>query len=103
MFLNGAYAESIVVPARLVQKNLLRLKPETGFLDAALVEPLACVVQGVADAQLRAGQSVLVIGTGPIGLMFVALARNLGCIVTAVGRGKVRLQTAATLRRETDH
>ena len=47
LFLNGAYAESIVVPARLVQKNLLRLKPETDFADAALTEPLACVVQGV--------------------------------------------------------
>ncbi|MDB6022999.1 MAG: Alcohol dehydrogenase, zinc-binding domain protein, partial [Pedosphaera sp.] len=85
------------VPARLVQKNLLRLKPETNFLDAALVEPLACVVQGVEEAQLRAGQHVLVIGTGPIGLMFIALARNLGCSVTAAGRGEVRLQTARRL------
>ncbi|MDB6021465.1 MAG: Alcohol dehydrogenase, zinc-binding domain protein [Pedosphaera sp.] len=97
LFLNGAYAESIAVPARLVQKNLLRLKPETNFLDAALVEPLACVVQGVEEAQLRAGQHVLVIGTGPIGLMFIALARNLGCSVTAAGRGEVRLQTARRL------
>lgn len=46
LFLNGAYAESIVVPARSAQKNLLRLKSETEFRDAALVEPLACVVQG---------------------------------------------------------
>jgi len=45
LFLNGAYAESIVVPARLVQKNLLRLKTKTDFRDAALIEPLACVVQ----------------------------------------------------------
>jgi L-iditol 2-dehydrogenase len=44
LFLNGAYAESIVVPARIVEKNLLRLKPETEFHDAALAEPLACVV-----------------------------------------------------------
>ncbi len=97
LFLNGAYAESIAVPARLVQKNLLRLKPETPFLDAALVEPLACVVQGVEDAQLRAGQNVLVIGNGPIGLMFAALARNLGCSVTVAGRGEGRLQTARRL------
>src|ERR1700742_4656630 len=46
LFLNGAYAESIVVPARIVQKNLLQLKGSTAFKDAALVEPLACVVQG---------------------------------------------------------
>ncbi len=97
LFLNGAYAESIVIPARLVQNNLLRLKPETGFRDAALVEPLACVVQGVEDTQLRAGQNILVIGAGPIGLMFVALAKNLGCNVAVSGRGEKRLQLARKL------
>ena len=100
LFLNGAYAKSIVVPARLVQKNLLRLKPETDFCDAALVEPLACVVQGIEDTRLRRGQSVLVIGAGPIGLMFVALARHLGCRVTVAGRGKKRLETAQRLGAE---
>jgi len=97
LFLNGAYAESIAVPARLVQKNLLRLKPETHFRDAALVEPLACVVQGVEDTQLRAGQNVLVIGAGPIGLMFVVLAQNLGCHVNVAGRRAPRLDAARRL------
>jgi L-iditol 2-dehydrogenase len=97
LFLNGAYAESIVVPTRLVQKNLLRLKPETDFRDAALTEPLACVVQGIEDTQLRAGQRVLVIGAGPIGLMFVALARHLGCDVVVAGRRAARLEAARRL------
>jgi len=97
LFLNGAYAESIVVPARLVEKNLLRLKPETDFRDAALIEPLGCVVQGVEDLKLRAGQRVLVIGSGPIGLMFVALAKHSGCVVTVAGRGENRLQAARRL------
>ncbi len=96
-FLNGAYAESIVIPARLVQKNLPRLKPETEFADAALTEPLACVVQGVDDAKLRAGQHVLVIGAGPIGLMFTALAKNRGCEVTVAGRRAARLEAARRL------
>ena len=96
-FLNGAYAESIVVPARIVQKNLLRLKPETDFAAAALTEPLACVVQGVDDTKLRAGQDVLVIGAGPIGLMFVALAKNIGCDVTVAGRRAARLEAAQRL------
>src|SRR6185295_10209789 len=91
LFLNGAYAESVVVPARIAQKNMLRLKSATQFRDAALVEPLACVVQGVEDTRLRAGQHVLVIGAGPIGLMFVALARHLGCDVTVAGRREMRL------------
>jgi len=97
LFLNGAYAESIVVPVRLVQKNLLRLKPETDFRDAALVEPLACVVQGVEDTRPRTGQHVLVLGAGPIGLMFVALAKNLGCDVTVAGRRAPRLEAARRL------
>jgi len=97
LFLNGAYAESIVVPARLVQKNLLRLKPATHFRDAALVEPLACVLQGVEETQLHAGQNVLVIGAGPIGLMFVALAKYLGCHVTVAGRRAPRLEAAQRL------
>ena len=100
LFLNGAYAESIVVPERLVRKNLLRLKPETAFRDAALVEPLACVVQGVEDTKLRAGQHVLILGAGPIGLMFVALAKNLGCDVTVADRQAARLEAARRLGAE---
>ncbi len=97
LFLNGAYAESIVVPARIVQKNLLKLKPETEFRDAALVEPLACVVQGIEDVKLRSGQHILVLGAGPIGLMFVALAKKIGCTVTVAGRRAVRLDAAKKL------
>ncbi|MEY2466467.1 MAG: L-iditol 2-dehydrogenase [Verrucomicrobiota bacterium] len=97
LFLNGAYAESIVVPSRIVQKNLLRLKPKTAFRDAALVEPLACVVKGIEDTKVCAGQNVLVIGAGPIGLMFAALAKHLGCDVTVAGRRAARLDAAKKL------
>jgi L-iditol 2-dehydrogenase len=97
LFLNGAYAEMVSVPARLVEKNLLKLKPETDFRDAALVEPLACVVQGIEDCRLKRGQNVLVIGAGPIGLMFVKLGLDHGCSVTVAGRGERRLETARRL------
>ncbi len=97
LFLNGAYAESIVVPARLVAKNLLRLKAATDFRDAALTEPLACVVQGVEDCKLRADQRVLIIGAGPIGLMFAVLAMEAGCAVKVAGRGEKRLAAARRL------
>ncbi len=94
LFLNGAYAQSIVVPRRIVEKNLLKIRPETAFRDAALTEPLACVVQGVRDLRLQRGERVLVIGAGPIGLMFLALARETGCEVTVAGRGTNRLAKA---------
>jgi L-iditol 2-dehydrogenase len=97
LFLNGAYAESIVVPARLATTNMLRLAPETPFREAALTEPLACVVLGIDDCKLQPGQRVLIIGAGPIGLMFVALAKHLGCEVIVAGRGENRLAKAAKL------
>lgn len=100
LFLNGAYAESIVVPARVVRKNLLRLKEHTSFRDAALVEPLACVVQGMQDVNLRGGKHLLVLGAGPIGLMFVALAKQLGCNVTVAGRRAARLEAARRLQAD---
>jgi L-iditol 2-dehydrogenase len=97
VFLNGAYAESIIVPARLVEKNLLRLADGTTYREAALTEPLACVVLGIEDLELTTGQNVLVLGAGPIGLMFVVLARYAGCRVTVAGRGEARLKAAQKL------
>ena len=97
LFLNGAYAEYINVPARIVEKNLHRLGPDTSFADAALTEPLACVVQGVAESRLWPGDRVLIIGAGPIGLMFIALAYHLGCHVTVAGRNEHRLAAAKKL------
>lgn len=96
-FLNGAYAETIAIPARIVEKNLLRLEPATDFRDAALTEPLACVVQGVTDTNPQPGQNVLILGAGPIGLMFVALAHDLGCQVSVGGRRAARLAAAERL------
>jgi L-iditol 2-dehydrogenase len=97
IFLNGAYAESVVIPARIVRLNLLRLQPGTAFADAALTEPLACVAQGWEELQARPGQRTLVLGSGPIGLMFAALARHGQCPVTVAGRGTERLAAAARL------
>jgi L-iditol 2-dehydrogenase len=96
LFLNGAYAESVVVPSRLVEKNMLPLATATLWADAALTEPLACVVQGWEEVGARPGQNVLIIGSGPIGLMFAALARHERCRVALAGRGP-RLQTAQKL------
>ena len=101
LFLNGAYAESIAVPARIVERNLLKLAADTPFRDAALTEPLACVVQGIHDLKLRSQERVLVIGAGPIGLMFVALAKAAGCHVAVAGRGENRLAKARQLGADT--
>ena len=100
LFWNGAYAEFARIPARVVRKNLLVLEPGTSFRDAAMVEPLACVVRGVEESWIGRGQSVIVIGTGPIGLMFVALARMRGAHVVAAGRRRDRLDKALEMGAE---
>jgi L-iditol 2-dehydrogenase len=96
-FWNGAYAEFVRLPARVVARNLLRLDPQVSFRDAALVEPLACVVRGVAACGIGAGMTVAVIGTGPVGLMICARALKLGARVIAAGRREGRLEAARRL------
>ncbi|MEI6342575.1 MAG: alcohol dehydrogenase catalytic domain-containing protein [Verrucomicrobiota bacterium] len=103
LFLNGAYADSIVVPARIVSKNLLRVPGDMGWADAALTEPLACVVQGIEDVGVGPGDRLLVLGAGPIGLMAVALARHAGAEVAVIGRGPARLDQARRLGAGTVH
>ena len=100
LFWNGAYAEFARIPARVVRHNLVPLEEGVGFREAAMVEPLACVVRGVEESWIGRGQSVAVIGAGPIGLMFVALARLRGAHVTVVGRNASRLERARELGAE---
>ena len=101
LFLNGAYAEFITVPERIVRKNLLTIPDHLSFAHAALVEPLACVVRGVEETGVVGGETVVVMGAGPIGQMFIALAKWAGARVIAVGRRANRLALAA--RMGADH
>jgi len=97
LFNNGAYAEYIRIPARIVQRNTYLIPAHVGYQDAALVEPLACVVRGLEETAPRAGDTIAIIGLGPIGLMFVKLAKLYGCRVIAVGRRRTQLDRAAAL------
>jgi len=97
LFNNGAYAEYIRIPARIVQRNTYLIPAQVGYQDAALVEPLACVVRGFEESAPRPGDTVAIVGLGPIGLMFVKMAKLSGCRVIAVGRRKTQLDRAAAL------
>jgi L-iditol 2-dehydrogenase len=100
LFWNGAYAELARIPARIARQNLLPIPDGVSFRHAALTEPLACVLRGVEESGIQAGSSVVVIGTGPIGLMFVALARMRGAHVVAAGRRPQRLEKAIEMGAE---
>jgi len=69
------------------QENLcedLLFPPNVSFEDAAMTEPLACVLRGLHETGVEIGDTVTIIGGGPIGLMFVQVARAIGCNVIAV-------------------
>jgi len=72
--LSGAFAEVIDIPRPIVEKNLLVIPDGVRSRDAALVEPLACVVHGIERSGIEPGDTVVVNGAGPIGLLFVRLA-----------------------------
>jgi L-iditol 2-dehydrogenase len=97
LFVNGAYAEYIRVPARIVETNCLHLPPNLSAPQAALVEPLACAVKGVEDVDLQEGEKVLVIGAGPLGLMLARLSVLAGAQVTSVDEQGDRLAVAREL------
>jgi L-iditol 2-dehydrogenase len=81
--LNGAYAEYLLVPERIARVNLLQVPRDVPSEVAAMVEPLACCLRGVERAEVGAGQTVAILGAGPIGLMLAT------CVADAGARGVV--------------
>ena len=92
--LNGAYAQYITVPSRIVKKNMLILPDDLSFDKAAFCEPLANVVHGAYRTEIKEGQSVGIVGIGPIGLMFARVAKLMGARVIVAGRNPVKLKMA---------
>jgi L-iditol 2-dehydrogenase len=78
LWLWGAYAEYIRVPSRTVLVNTQEIPTYVSYEEAALAEPLACVLHGAEEAGVKLGDTVAVIGAGPIGLLHVLTARKLG-------------------------
>ncbi|MEZ0325058.1 MAG: zinc-binding dehydrogenase [Fimbriimonas sp.] len=98
----GSYAEYLLVPARIARVNLFE-KPELlSFEMASLLEPLSCVAEAVRLLKLRPETSVLIIGPGAIGLMFVAALRMMGVKeIVLAGRNEARLEVGRRLGAHT--
>jgi L-iditol 2-dehydrogenase len=93
-FLNGAFAEQVVVPRAIVERNTYVIPDTLPFASAAPLEPLATVVHGMAETGIELGDTVVVHGAGPIGLMFVRLATLRGANVISVDISSWRLGEA---------
>ncbi|HEV2135074.1 MAG TPA: zinc-binding dehydrogenase [Terracidiphilus sp.] len=97
LFNNGAYAEYIRIPARIVAKNTLHIPDQVKLEHAALTEPLACAVHGFEDSNPRPGDTVAIIGGGPLGLMILHVAALAGYKVIALVRHDGQVEAAKQL------
>src|SRR6185295_17707715 len=97
VFNNGAYAEYTLIPGRILRENVMEIPSHLSFVDAALVEPLACVLRGIEETGIRPGDTAVVIGCGPIGLKFIRILSGRGVRVIAVGKRASQVKAAERL------
>lgn len=94
----GAFADQILLPSHIVARNVFHKPAHLSFEEAAFLEPLACVVYGSHVQPMRAGETLLIIGAGPIGLLQLLLARHRGVgRIIVTGRRRDRLELARQL------
>jgi len=92
----GGLAEKVRLPRRLAEKGVLAVPAHLSDEAAALTEPIGCAVKGVEDSGVRPGDSVLIVGDGPMGLICAAVARAYGASPLIVaGLSPHRLAAAA--------
>ena len=97
VFNNGAYAQYALIPGRILKENVIEIPQHLSFVDAALIEPLACVLRGVEESGAGEGDTAVVIGCGPIGLKFIRVLSRRGVRVIAIGRRKSQIEAAERL------
>ena len=91
----GGFAEYIRVPKINVELGTLRLPDSMSFDEGSFIEPLACVVRAQRFAEVGAGQTVLIIGSGISGLLHIQLARARGAaLIVATDISDYRLNAA---------
>jgi len=93
----GAFAEYILLPPHIVKQNLFHKPADLSFEEAAFLEPLSCVVHGINGLNIKQGDRVLIIGTGPIGLLHLLLIKLRGADVIITGLEQERLNLAERL------
>ena len=96
-FLNGAYAEYIKVPERIVKYNTYEIPQDISFESAASLEGLSVVIHGLDRSDISSDKTICIIGTGSIGLMFAACAKLRGARVISIGRRDFKLKIAREL------
>jgi len=99
-YLNGAYAEYLLIPERFVSRSTHKIPNKLNFSRAALTEPLACVLHGIDACNLEnyeIGSEIAVYGGGPIGLLFVGALADLGFSVILADPNQSRLDVGKAM------
>ncbi len=77
----GGFAEYVRAMAWIVERGMILLPPEVSFEEATFVEPVNTSLKAVRKARVAPGETVLIVGQGPIGMLLMLLAKNLGATV----------------------
>jgi len=93
----GAFAEYILLPSHVVRQNVFHKPKNLTFEEAAFLEPLSCVVHSIEPLGIKRGDSALVIGAGPIGLLHLLLLKKKKAVVAVADIKNERLKVAKTL------
>ena len=94
----GGYAEYLTVPARVIHTNLFQKPAALSFPEAALLEPISCVVHALQQPMIRPDDRAVVIGAGAFGLLHLVVLKALGIEqVHVVARNPQRAQIAREL------
>ena len=91
----GGFAEYVRVMDWIVEGGTVPIPPGVGFEQACFVEPVNTCMKGIENLRLRRGETVLVIGQGPIGLILAVLAKRAGARVITSDLYPARLTISA--------
>ena len=95
---HGGYADTLLLPEHVVARNTFIKPADLPFEEAALLEPLSCVVHANEMARPEKNETVVIIGAGPFGLLHMLVLKAAGVReVVVVGRGDKRLKWAQNL------
>lgn len=97
----GAFAEYILLPPHIVAQNVFHKPKNLSFEEAAFLEPLSCVVHAMEPLSVQRGETALIIGSGPIGLLHLLLLKEKGARVAMMDINRTRLVTAKKFGAET--
>ncbi|WP_170138798.1 alcohol dehydrogenase catalytic domain-containing protein [Oceanobacillus chungangensis] len=94
--IDGGFAEYVVLPKEFIENgSIQKIADNTSYELASLSEPFSCVLSGLHEVKMEAGDTVVVYGAGAIGCMYIAAAKKMGAAkVIAVQRSKPRQKLA---------